>query len=211
MTEISLRTRSTALATVNDLFQEKVKTLDLALLRRLASALQGLQTDAEELVRAVEAVYAVKTSTSDDHSVHTLKGTGLGKLVPREAGAAAIEALTVNEHTDNWAESELLGAGETAMRIDVARASLDNWRRAHKVIAFRKGVRNFVYPIRQFKRHRPLEGIEQVWAQFKDDDVAWDWLIAANPQTGGVAPIDWLQKGKIEEVVRAAEGEYDYQ
>lgn len=205
MTEISLRTRSAALATVTDLFQEKVKTLNLPSLRRLANALQGPQTDPEKLVRAVE------TATSDGFSVRTLKGSGLGTLVSREAGAAAIEALVVDEHSENRADSELLGAGETAERIGVARASLDNWRRVHKVIALRKGIRNFVYPLRQFQRRRPLEGIDQVWAQFEDDDIAWDWLVAINPHTGDVAPIDWLRKGKVEDVVRAAEGAFDYQ
>jgi hypothetical protein len=205
MTEMSFRTHGAAVAAVTDLFQEKVKTLNLSSLRRLASALRGPQTDAEELVRAVE------TATNDAPPVRTLKGSGLGELVSREAGATAIEAITVDEDAESWAASELLGAGETAERIGVARASLDNWRRAHRVIAFRKGIRNFVYPIRQFHRQRPLEGIDRVWAQFEDDDVAWDWLIATNPQTGDAAPIDWLRKGKIEDVVRAAEGAFDYQ
>lgn len=205
MTEMSLRTHSAALAAVTDLFQEKVKTLNLSSLRRLASALREPEAGAEQLVRAVE------TATIGAHQVQTLKGSGLGEPIAREAGVAALDALTVDENPEAWAASELLGAGETAERIGVARASLDNWRRAHKVIAFRKGIRNFMYPIRQFERQRPLAGIERVWAQFEDDDVAWDWLVAANPLTDGTAPIDWLRKGKIEEVVRAAEGAFDYQ
>lgn len=205
MTEMSLRTRDAAVAAVTDLFKERVKTLNLSSLRRLASALQGPQKNADELARVVE------TATSDAVPVRTLKGSGLGDLVSREAGAAAIEALAIDGDPEDWAASELLGAGETAERIGVARASLDNWRKVHKVIAFRKGIRNFAYPIRQFHRQRPLDGIDRVWAQFEDDDMAWDWLIATNRQTGGVAPIDWLRKGKIADVVRAAEGAFDYQ
>jgi len=46
------------------------------------------------------------------------------------------------------------------------------------VLAFRRGIRNFVYPVRQFDRQRPIER---------------------------------LRKGKVEEVVRAAEGALDFQ
>lgn len=205
MTEMSFRSHSAALAAVTELFQEKVKELKLSSLRRLASALQEPQTGAEDIVHAVE------TAASDGPPARVLKGSGLGELVPRDAGDAAIEALAVDVDDKDWALSELLGAGETAERIGVARTSLDNWRRAHKVIAFRKGVRNFLYPVRQFERRGPVEGIDRVRAQFEDDGVAWEWLVAANPATGDLAPIDWLRKGKVDDVVRAAEGAFDYQ
>jgi hypothetical protein len=61
-------------------------------------------------------------------------------------GAAAIEAITVVEDSEDWAETELLSVGKAAERVGIARTSLDNWHRAHNVIDFRKGVHNFVYP-----------------------------------------------------------------
>jgi len=205
MTQMSFQTHQAALAAVTDLFEEKARALSLASLRKLANALQSPRTDAEDIVRAVVP------PAMEGIPGRVLKGKGLGPLVSREAGIAAFEAVTADLDDPDWAGSELLGAGETAERIGVARTSLDNWRRAHKVIAFRKGLRNFVYPARQFHRQRPLDGIDRVWSQFGDDDVAWDWLIGPNQQTGGVAPIDWLRKGKIEEVARAAEGSFDFQ
>jgi hypothetical protein len=35
-------------------------------------------------------------------------------------------------------------------------------------------------------------------------------LVTPNRMVGGVVPIDRLHKGKVEEVVRAAEGAFDY-
>lgn len=105
----------------------------------------------------------------------------------------------------------MLGAGDMAERLGVARTSLDNWRRAHKILAFRKGVRNYVYPVRQFERLAPLEGLDRVRACFGDDDTAWEWLVTPNRHTGDAAPIERLRKGKIDEVARAAEGALDYQ
>jgi hypothetical protein len=205
MTEMSLQTHGDALATVTDLFEEKVSALSLPLLRKLARALRGPTASAEDLARAVITI------AGDGPPARTLDGGGLGEIVAREVGAAALDEITSEVADEDWAGSDLFGAGETARRIGVARTSLDNWRRVHKVIAFRKGIRNFVYPARQFHHQRPLEGIDRVWTRFDDDEIAWEWLITANRQTGGAAPIDWLRKGKVEDVARAAEGAFEFQ
>lgn len=204
MTHASLRTRQDALAAVTTLFQQKVGALSVATLRELAAALQRPQPDAEHLARAVVAAAA-------DTPVRTLAGRGLGDLLAAPAGMARLDRVTVEDDTDEWAASELLGAGETSARLGVARASLDNWRRAHKVLAFRKGIRNYVYPVRQFERHAPVDGLERVRAHFEDDETAWEWLVSANRLTGGVEPLERLRKGNVEEVARAAEGALDYQ
>lgn len=205
MTELSFRTRGAALAAVTDLFQQKVEALSISSLRQLASALQRSQADAEELVRAVVS------AASDGLPQRTLKGGGLGQLLTFDEGRERIDTIAVDVEPAEWAASELLGAGDAAARIGVSRAALDNWRRAHRVLAFRRGIRNFVYPVRQFDRQRPIDGLSQVRTHFGDDETAWEWLIADNARTGGAAPIERLRKGKVEEVVRAAEGALDFQ
>jgi hypothetical protein len=139
-----------------------------------------------------------------------LKGSGLGPLLSREEGAARLDAIAVDDASVDWLQSPVLGAGEMALQLGVARATLDNWRRAHRALAFRKGVRNFVYPTRQFVRRAPVVGLDRVRGFFSEDEECWDWLVRRNRLTEGNAPIDWLNEGRVEEVVRAAEGALDY-
>jgi hypothetical protein len=204
MNHASLRTRRDALEAVTTLFQEKVGALSVATLRELAAALQRPQADPGQLARAV-------VSAASDKPVRTLTGGGLGEVLAATVATARLDRITVEDESDEWAASELLGAGETAARLGVARASLDNWRRAHKILAFRKGVRNYVYPARQFERHAPVAGLDRVRAHFEDDEAAWEWLVTENRHTGGVEPIEWLRKGRADDVARAAEGALDYQ
>lgn len=140
-----------------------------------------------------------------------MTGDGVGKVLPASAAVAQLDRITVEDDADEWAASELLGAGETSARLGIARTSLDNWRRAHKVLAFRKGDRNYVYPARQFERQAPVGGLDLVRAHFDDDETAWEWLVTVNRHTGGLEPIEWLRKGKVDDVARAAEGALDYQ
>jgi hypothetical protein len=205
MTHATLRTRRDALEVVTDLFQQKVGALSMATLRELATALQHPSADGDKVA------HALVTVLDDPVPARKIVGSGLGEVLPETEARARLDSLTVEDETDEWAATELLGAGETAARLGVARASLDNWRRAHKMLAFRKGVRNFVYPARQFGRKGPLEGLDRVRKHFDADDTAWEWLVTPNRFTGGGEPIEWLRKGKIDEVARAAEGAHDYQ
>lgn len=174
-------------------------------LLKLANMLQRSSPDPERLARKV------LEAASDSPATRKLAGRSLGKLVSEAQGQSRLDAITVEDDPSHRPATETLGAGEMAIALGVARASLDNWRRAHKILALRKGVRNYVYPTRQFDRHAPVEGLDRVRAHFSDDETAWDWLVTPNPYTDGAAPLDRLRKGKIEEVVRAAEGALDYQ
>ena len=174
-------------------------------LLKLANMLQRSSPDPERLARKV------LEAASDFTATRKLAGGGLGKLVSEAQGQSRLDAVTVEDDPSHRLATETLGAGEMAIALGVARASLDNWRRAHKILALRKGVRNYVYPTRQFDRRAPVEGLDRVRVHFSDDETAWDWLVNPNPYTDGAAPLDRLRRGKIEEVVRAAEGAPDYQ
>lgn len=198
MTQSQIKTRQDARDAVLSFFD----ALSASTLLKFANALQRSRPDPEGVVRRV---------LEETGEARKLAGGGLGKLLSNAEGTARLDAITVEDESDQWAETELLGAGEMAERLGVARTSLDNWRRAHKILAFRKGVRNYIYPVRQFERLAPIEGLDRVRAHFSDDEAAWEWLVTPNRHIDDVAPIERLRKGKIDDVARAAEGALDYQ
>lgn len=195
MAQTQIKTRQDA----RDAVLSFLDNLSATTLVKFANALQHSKPDPERVVRRV---------LEETGEARKMVGAGLGPLVTKSEGATRLGRMTVEEEGE---AGELLGAGDMADRLGVARASLDNWRRAHKILALRKGVRNFVYPTRQFERLAPIEGLEQVRACFSEDETAWDWLVTPNHHMEDDAPIDWLRQGKVEAVARAAEGALDYQ
>lgn len=139
-----------------------------------------------------------------------LQGAGVGPVVSAAKGSRLLDAITVDDEATDWAESELVGAGALVERLSIARGTLDNWRKAGKIVALRKGFRNFVYPLRQFDRRRPVDGLDQVAEHFASAEETWEWLVAPNRMTDGKAPIDALHAGDVQDVVRAAAGAFDY-
>ncbi len=138
-----------------------------------------------------------------------LQGGGVGPVVSAAEGARLLDAITTDDEAADWVQSELLGAGELAQRLGIARGTLDNWRKAGRIVALRKGLRNFVYPLRQFDRRRPVEGLDQVAEQFTSAEETWEWLVTPNRMTDGKAPIDALHAGDVRGVVSAAAGAFD--
>jgi len=74
----------------------------------------------------------------------------------------------------------------------------------------RKGLRNFLYPLRQFEQRRPVEGLDVIAPLFTSAEETWEWLVAPNRMTGGKPPIDKLRDGDVPLVKSAAEGASDY-
>jgi len=139
-----------------------------------------------------------------------LRGAGVGPVVSAAEGGRLLDAITIDDEAADWAESEVVGAGALVERLRIARGTLDNWRKAGKVVALHKGLRNFVYPIRQFDRRRPVEGLDQVAEHFTSAEETWEWLVAPNRMTDGKSPIDALHAGDVKAVVSAAAGAFDY-
>lgn len=201
--------------TLKRLIAHKVDTLDVAGLRRLAIELHIALSD-ESPGTAKRQTPIPKTSRRARPKVTgvpaplELVGWGTGELVNLEQGAVGLDTVTIDDSATDWAQSELLGAGEMAARLRVSRATLDNWRTASKALAFRKGVRNYVYPARQFERFGPVEGLDRVLPHFAAAEDAWEWLVTPNRITQGDIPLDRLRAGHLAEVERAAEGALDY-
>lgn len=188
--------------------EAKVQRLDMKALVRLALDLKVSLPEAGRRTPRNKRVAAAHTGGPTEH---VLVGKGIGRVLPAAEGTRRLDQITVDDDSIDWAESELAGAGEVVARLKVARGTLDNWRKANKVIALRKGLRNYVYPLRQFDRRRPIGGLERVTPMFSSPEEAWEWLVTPNRITdGNKAPIDELQAGNVDAVVSAAEGALDY-
>ena len=187
------------------LFKRKAAELDARSLTAVEAALSEKHADARHLIEALIGAGDTARSRSRD-----LMGEGLGEVTSAEAGRTALDAITVDDDTTDWARSDLLGAVDAAGLLGVARSTLDNWRKEGRVLAFAKGVRNFVYPVEQFEGSKPVDGLREVRARFPSDESAWEWLVTSNRLTGNAPPLEWLRTGHQNEVSRAAEGALDY-
>lgn len=194
-------------AALTKAIESKVERMPLQDLVKLASALKIAVPAAAETIRRREPKAAEPPAAPRGR---VLQGAGVGPVVSAAEGGRLLDAITIEEEAADWVESELIGAGALVRRLSIARGTLDNWRKAGKVVALRKGLRNFIYPVRQFDRHRPVEGLDQVAEHFTSPEEAWEWLVAPNRMTDGKAPIDALRAGKVKSVVSAAAGAVDY-
>ncbi|MBU6357804.1 MAG: hypothetical protein KJS79_13895 [Rhodospirillales bacterium] len=187
--------------------KSKVESMPLRDLVDLASALKiAVPMAAKTICRREPKVVAPPAAPGG----RVLQGTGIGPVVSVAKGGRLLDAITVDNEAADWVESELIGAGAVVERLSIARGTLDNWRKAGKVVALRKGVRNFVYPLRQFDHRRPVDGLDLVAEHFTSAEEAWEWLVVPNRMTGGKAPIDALRAGDVKNVVSAAAAAFDY-
>jgi hemerythrin-like domain-containing protein len=137
-------------------------------------------------------------------------GKGVGRLVHVGVGRATLNRSTTDDLSTDWARSTLLGAAEMAGELGISPATLANWRREGRVIAFKRDLRNYHYPRRQVYRGAVVEGLAAVVRHFDQIEDAWEWLVTPNGHTQGLPPIDRLRLRAQEEVERAAEGALDF-
>ncbi|HRD45100.1 MAG TPA: hypothetical protein PLF78_01305 [Caulobacter sp.] len=187
--------------------ESKVEKMPMADLLALASTLNVRVPATVVAKRLREPSQAERRTAPEDRVLH---GGGIGPVVSAAEGGRLLDAVTVDVASKDWIESDVLGAGALVAWLSISRGTLDNWRKAKKVLALRKGLRNFVYPTRQFHRSRPLEGLDLVAEHFAAPEDAWEWLVAPNRMTGGKPPIEALREGEAPAVARAAAGAYDY-
>ncbi len=197
-------TRRLALAKA---IESRVEKMDMAALIELATALKIAVPAATKALREREQKPHLRSSSKTSNVLH---GRGIGPVISAAEGSRLLDAITIDDDTSDWVESDLLGAGDLVQQLSISRGTLDNWRKANRIIALRKGLRNFLYPFRQFEHRRPLEGLDSVASFFASPEEAWEWLVAPNRMTGGKPPIDTLRDGNVPMVTSAAEGAFDY-
>jgi hypothetical protein len=196
-----------ARAALTRAIENKVERMDMADLIELATALRVPVPAAAKAIRRRERKSVARPSARKSK---VLQGTGIGPVVSASEGSKLLDAITVDDDSADWVESDLAGAGELVERLQISRGTLDNWRKAKKIIALRKGLRNFVYPLRQFERRRPVEGLDLVASFFASPEETWEWLVTSNRMTNDKPPIDALRDGNVMLVTSAAEGAVDY-
>jgi hypothetical protein len=187
--------------------ENKVQRLDMDALVKLAVE---LQVPVPTGVRAARTSPRPQSGRGGRRQGNILSGSGIGPVVSAAEGSRILDAITIDDNSVDWAQSELIGAGELVQRLEISRGTLDNWRKANKIVAFRKGLRNYVYPVRQFERLKPVGGLDLVAAHFTSSEEAWEWLVAPNRITGLAPPIEALREGDVAAVVKAAEGAHDF-
>jgi len=153
---------------------------------------------------------AAANGSAASGSVLNLVGEGHGKLLSRHEAERRLAAVAETVAPEAWAGSELASPTELKTRLGVSRSTLNNWRSHGRVVALRKGLRNHVYPLRQFQGAAPIEGLGAIIAAHVSAEEAWDWLISPNSATNDEAPLEVLRRGDIGLVLRAADGEVDY-
>lgn len=187
--------------------ESKVERMDMAGLLALAGTLDVPVPASVKTHRGRELRPVTRPTIPADK---VLQGRGIGGVVSAAEGGRRLNAITVDEETADWVESDLVGAVELVSQLSISRGTLDNWRKANKIVALRKGLRNFLYPLRQFDRRKPIEGLDEIAPLFASPEETWEWLVAPNRMTGGKPPIDKLREGNVSLVKSAAKGALDY-
>ena len=189
--------------------ESKVERMDMAGLLELAVTL-NVPVPASAKAKAIRGRERKPVTRPPAPTDKVLQGSGIGPVVSAAEGSRLLDAITVDNKASDWVESDLIGAGELVNRLNISRGTLDNWRKANKIIALRKGLRNFLYPLRQFERRRPVEGLDVIASLFTSPEETWEWLVAPNHMTDDKPPIDKLRDGDVALVKSAAQGAFDY-
>ena len=138
--------------------------------------------------------------------VEVSKGEGLGTLGDVEEGRRSLDATAISMRLEDWA-GPVGGPRDIETKFGTKRSTLHDWQKRGAVIGLLKGARKHVFPLAQFVDGRPVEGMTAVTRIIKNPRVAWQWLIQRKPSIGG-SPLDRLKKGRLDEVVAAAQRDF---
>ncbi|WP_294539669.1 hypothetical protein [uncultured Rhodoblastus sp.] len=138
--------------------------------------------------------------------VEVSKGEGLGTLGDVEEGRRSLDATAISMRLEDWA-GPVGGPRDIETKFGTKRSTLHDWQKRGAVIGLLKGERKHVFPLAQFVDGRPVEGMTAVTRIIKNPRVAWQWLIQRKPSIGG-SPLDRLKKGRLDEVVAAAQRDF---
>lgn len=171
------------------------------------------------VLRALKDLESDLTSTSIDNATAALTD----KLVMVEA---LISAPWVSELTaqDPIVASKLRGfelrqemlkksggvlSSETvAELLNVSRQAVDKRRTTNQLLALTQGRRGYAYPSFQFEDGKTLEGLDEVLRNLRalDPWMQLRFFTSPHERLGNQTPIEALQSGKVNDVVRLASG-----
>lgn len=130
----------------------------------------------------------------------------LAKLAPSDPlSAARLKGMQVKRKL-LYGDGHPLTSEEVASLLHLTRQAIDKRRKKGQLLAVSLGRRGYLYPIWQFHEDKVLPGIEQVLAELETSD-PWSQLIfftTGNIRLDGATPLECLQAGDIDRIVRAA-------
>ena len=102
---------------------------------------------------------------------------------------------------------EMLSADAFAERLGTTRATVTAWRHKKQVLGLEGATRGFRFPEWQIVTNgKPLPALPQLFDRLGGDAWAvYRFLVQRHPELGGMTGKDALQKGRVDEVVEAAE------
>lgn len=104
------------------------------------------------------------------------------------------------------AEGGTISADKAAKLLGITRQSIDNRRRANKLIGLSLGRHGYVYPVWQFTQDGTLAGLTEVLAAL-DRFTPWmqaQFMITGDARLGGGTPLAALREGRVADVLGAA-------
>lgn len=150
---------------------------------------------------------------SEDQQIAAARNRGqLGRdIVQWMLGAGKAEQSNgSSSDPEPWYVEEWAGpvAGPTVLENEygIPRSTLYRWQKLN-LVAFQKGRRKFVFPLRQFVDGRPVDSLSGILGRFQDHRAAWLWLIQPCEALAGEVPIDLLRSGRTAEATEAAKSQ----
>jgi tetratricopeptide (TPR) repeat protein len=175
------------------------------------SRLKKTDQAVEDLKRAIELdpTFRDKAKTdsdfdairNDDRFQQLLKDEVVDSLASaRLRGAQNQQALL-------YEDGEPLQKEEVAKLLNISLTSVDEYRKNHQILGISSDNSRYLYPRFQFKDHQILSGLALVLQALKHFDPSMQlmFLKTGDMRLDGETPLSYLQAGRIDEVLRAAE------
>jgi hypothetical protein len=157
-----------------------------------------------------EASLREAVSASSDYGVLLTaleSGPGLAVLVPDDPLAEARLRGIEERKRLLAAEGGTLSGQEAASLLNISRQAVYKRYRAGRLLAVDCGRHGFALPAWQFAPGGVLPGLDEVLVALADLD-AWmklSFFLTENAAVGGKTPLSALRRGRLKDVLRAAE------
>jgi hypothetical protein len=105
------------------------------------------------------------------------------------------------------AEGGQLSAEQFGDALGVSRETVNQWRQSGRILAWKRGARNYAYPAWQIRKGALLPGLDAVLralkAKTKDPLEIADYFLSESDELGG-RPLDLLRNSDVEPVLEHA-------
>ncbi len=186
-------------------FRQLSETKHPAFCTRILRAVAGLEDD------LTTALIEEATAASTDQLV-MLEALSSAPWVTELAAKdpileAKLRGLQIRREMLEKSGGTLTSEG-VAKVLQVSRQAVDKRRAANQLLALTQGRRGYSYPSFQFEDGKTIVGLDQVLAKLSalDPWMQLGFFTTPHERLSGETPLNSLRKGKVEDVVRVANG-----